>query len=130
MDKKELWQKVRVGFEKGYVVTKDVAIKSAKTVAAYAKESRELSKHKVNEMKVSRQLAKEFATLGHRVYELAEKKGDGKNLLNDSVIKKSLAKTKQLDSDLHKAQDKVKAEMKKMKEMSKSKGKTSAKKKI
>lgn len=119
MDKKELWLKVRDGFEKGYVVTKDVAVKSAKKVAEYARESSQLTKCKVNEMKVSRQLAKEFAALGHRVYELAEKKKESKDLLTDSVIKKALETTRHLDEELHKAQDKVKAEMKKMRQMTK-----------
>lgn len=123
MDKQELWQKVRVGFEKGYVVTKDVAIKSAKTVAAYTSEASQLTKVKVNEMKISRSLAKEFAALGHRVYELSEKKKDGKDFLSDTAIKKSLERSKQLDLDLQKAQEKVKVEKKKLRELSKDKPK-------
>ncbi len=122
MDKKELWYKIRDGFEKGYVVTKDVAVKSAKTVAAYAGPARELTKVKYNEMKVNRQLAKEFAALGHRVYELSEKKNNG-DLLSDAVIKKCLEKSKELDATLHKAQDRFKSEKKKLRELSNHKAK-------
>ncbi len=121
MDKQELWEKVRIGFEKGYVVTKDAAIKSAKTVAAYAGPASEFTKVKFNELKISRNLAKEFAALGHRVYELAEKKQDGKNVLADKAIVKSLEKSKQLDEALQKAQESVKAEKKKMSDLSKKK---------
>jgi len=113
MDKKELWEKVRVALEKGYVVSKDAAVRSAKTISVYAGEASQFTKHKVQEMNVNRKLAKEFATLGARVYQLAEK-GDGKNILADPTVKRSISKTKQLDADLHKAQDKVKSELRKM----------------
>lgn len=123
MDKKELWYKIRDGFEKGYVVTKEVAVKSAKTVVAYAGPASQLTKVKYNELKVNRQLAKEFAILGHRVYELSDKKKNGEDLLLDAVIKKSLEKSRELDATLHKAQDRFKSEKKKLRELSNHKAK-------
>lgn len=120
MSKDELWKKVKVAFEKGYVVTKDATVKASKQVAIYAGEAGHLTKHKYSELRINKQLAKEFAAIGARVYALS-KKGDGKNLLADPAIKKSLAQSKKLDADLHKAQDLAKAEMKKIRSHAKKK---------
>jgi len=110
MDRSELWKKVKVVLEKGYEVTKDATVKGAKSVATYSREAGQLTKDKFQELRLSRQLAKQLAALGARVYELS-RKSDNHSLYGDEKLKELLARTKELDQEWQKAQERAQGDM-------------------
>lgn len=120
MDRKELWKKVKIALEKGYEVTKDVTVKSAKSVATYAGEAGNITKDKWSELRLSRRLAKEFTSLGARVYELSTK-GSNHDPFTDTKLKEILSRVKKLDNDWHNAQERTQADVAKIRRGAKGK---------
>ena len=120
MDSKQLWKKVKVALEKGFTVTKDATVKASKSVADYAGKAGEITKDKYAEVKLSRQLAKQFASLGARVYELSNK-SNNHDILDDAKLKELLSRTRKLDTEWHKAQERTQADVAKIRRGAKGK---------
>lgn len=120
MDSKALWKKVKVALGKGYTVTKDATVKAGRSVADYAGKAGELTKDKYTEVKLSRKLAKQFTALGARVYELSSK-SNNHDILSDGKLKELLSRTRQLDTEWHKAHERTQADVAKIRRGSKGK---------
>lgn len=121
MDRKELWNKVKIALEKGFEVTKKATVKSARSMATYAGEAGQVTRAKFHEVKLHRQIARQFAELGARVYQVTEKATTNHDLLGDSKLKDLLTKTRTLHQEWHKAQEKTKSEVSKLRRGAKGK---------
>lgn len=90
-----LWQRAGEGFEKGM----EIAAKSAEAIAEKAGETAQVTRHKLDVIRLEHQISRKFAKLGSVVYERAIREGE-KNPMRDPEVISLVEDLKRLDSDL------------------------------
>ncbi len=90
-----LWQRISEGFEKGM----EIAAKSAETLTEKAGETAQVTRHKLEAVRLEHQISRKFAKLGSIVYERAIREGE-KNPMRDPEVINLIEDLKRLDADL------------------------------
>ena len=94
-----LWQKIGEGFEKAV----EVASKSAETLAEKAGETAQVTKYRIEMIRLEHQISRKFARLGSVIYEKAIREGE-KNPMRDPEVINLIEDVKRLESDLAQTQ--------------------------
>jgi hypothetical protein len=81
----------------------EAVIEKTQTIAKKAKEGTEITKYKMEVKKLELKIAREFAELGNKVYELYIKKGE-ENPLTQQEVKQILEEITNLDRELAQTQ--------------------------
>lgn len=97
---KTLWQKVGEGFEKGM----ELARKSAEVLAEKAGETAQITRYKLQVIRLEHQISRKFAKLGSTVYE-RQSRNNGKNPMHDPEVIDLIDDLNRLESDLAQTQE-------------------------
>ena len=96
---KTLWQRVSEGFDRGM----ELAAKSAEALAEKAGEAAQITKYKLEVIRLEHQISRKFARLGSVIYEKAIREGE-KNPMRDPEVINLIEDVKRLESDLAQTQ--------------------------
>ena len=92
---KTLWQSVGEGFERGM----ESARKSAEALAKKAGETAQVTKQKLEIIRLEHQISRKFAKLGGTVYEKGVREGK-KDPMSDPEVKSLINDLRKLETDL------------------------------
>ena len=110
MDKKALYEKAEKAINQAFKVTKE----SVQVVSEKAGEAAKITKLLIERAGLEHQMTKQFAKLGHQVYERASRGGKSATL-SDSEIKDVIEETKKLDLSLAQVEASIERERKQKK---------------